>query len=442
MKSPSRQQFDPDQASDPAGGFSLIRRFDPETLSHGVKLLVPTQLKDLLEAEELERLKNAGAAREDERRRQQASSPQGNAGAPENHLPESAQQPVRSEATAENRMLGEEQDRWDQHAAAALHETGRRRRYPVFDPEQGMALYRRMRLYLKEDRQRYEVVYEHLKTLGHLRAIARPAPDALRQLALAQPHMAAVVEFVQERLELARRSRRPPRIPPILLVGEPGIGKTHFAQGLARALSAPLSIQRLDTDLTGALMLGSDRKFGNSQHGLLFELLALGQAANPVVVLDEIDKINRQRDQVQASLYSLLEPVSACHLRDISLEFELDARLVTWIATANEAQRLDPPLRSRFREFHIQVPSAEQSLILAAEVIRATVREMGVRGFRAEPQRLERHLAHLTARQIQQITQEAMARALKAGRRHLQREDLPPELLGEPGAHGPLNYLH
>ena len=41
----------------------------------------------------------------------------------------------------------------------------------------------------------------------------------------------------------------------------------------------------------------------------------------------------------------------------------MDARLVTWIATANDVMRLDQPLRSRFKEFHIQLPTAEQCLI-------------------------------------------------------------------------------
>jgi ATP-dependent Lon protease len=247
---------------------------------------------------------------------------------------------------------------------------------------------------------------------------------------------------VQDQIELARRARKPLRIPPVLLVGEAGIGKTHFSQALAAALNAPLSMQRLDSDLTGALMLGSDRKWGNTQHGLLFELLALGPAANPVIVLDEIDKMNRLDQRVQSSLYSVLEPVSAGRLRDISLEFELDASLVTWIATANDVNRLDQPLRSRLKEFHVQLPTAEQCLVLAREVMRATIGSVAVPGFRIETNRLERDLAHLPARQIQQITREAMARALKAGRKHLERRDLPPGVLDDESDGRSSGYLH
>jgi ATP-dependent Lon protease len=137
-----------------------------------------------------------------------------------------------------------------------------------------------------------------------------------------------------------------------------------------------------------------------------------------------------------------LEPVSAGRLRDISLEFELDASLVTWIATANDVNRLDQPLRSRLKEFHVQLPTAEQCLVLAREVMRATIGSVAVPGFRIETNRLERDLAHLPARQIQQITREAMARALKAGRKHLERRDLPPGVLDDESDGRSSGYLH
>lgn len=298
-------------------------------------------------------------------------------------------------------------------------------RYPVFRTQEALNLHRRLSLNGKDDAPRLQQIYDRLVAKGHLREIARPKGNALADLARTQPHMASIVDFVLDQIELARLAGKPARLRPMLITGEPGIGKTHFAQCLAEALAAPISIQRLDTDQTSALLMGSDRKWGNTQHGLLFELLALGGVANPVIVLDEIDKINRIEQNVQTSLYSVLEPVSASCVRDISVDFELDASLVTWIATANTSSRLDEALRSRFKEFHIAVPSAEQCLVIAREVMLASLRTWAPRSFSQDTNRLERDLAHLPARQIQQATCEAIAAAVKAQRRQLDRQDLP-----------------
>lgn len=373
-----------------------------------------------------------------------AKVPENGGGSPESPSAGAAVQPASKSARKQQSRADKEAEVWEVHALTPLR-NGSCRYYRVFEPAEALRLFNRIDRLHKDDRPRYERVYEHLREEGHLRPIARPGKAALRNLSLTQPHMAPVVEFIQLQLDLSWRARKPLRIPPILLVGEAGIGKTHFAQALAKALAAPISVQRLDSDLTGALMLGTDKKWSSSHHGLLFELLAMGDCANPVVVLDEIDKINRRDHQVQASLYSLLEPVSACSLRDISLEMEFDAGMVTWIATANDASRLDEPLRSRFKEFHIQIPNAEQCLVLAREVIRATIERAGVRGFEANHPRLARHVAHLTARQISQVVQEAMARALKAGRRTLQLGDLPAWISTDTdGDHAPTlrSYLH
>ena len=316
-----------------------------------------------------------------------------------------------------------------------------RAQYRIFTVEQATAMFGRIQHLHRDDRKGPEALYEEIKAKGLSRDVVKPRLAALESLALTQPHMTEVVDFVRGQIHLSIRARKPSRVPPMLLVGEPGIGKTHFAQGLAKALRAPLSIQRLDADLTGALILGSDKKWGNSKHGLLFDLLVLGKSANPVIVLDEIDKINKSEHRVQASLFSVLEPVSAKCVRDISLEFEMDASLVTWIATANDATRLDEPLRSRFKEFHIKVPTAAQCLVLAREVIRSTVRDIGVRRISAEPG-IERHLAHLPARQIQQAIREATARVAQAGRTLIGQRDLPAALLADDGAENSCDYLH
>ena len=430
MKSNPSKQDSPDVGSDLTRGFEKLYFSDGQHFS--IPLLVPAHLRKAWEAEELakEELTRLRAEQEVAERDAGRSSSQ-----TESALFKKGDSLAKpAEASSKQKAI------WSTHARKRPRGVGH---YPVFDPAQALALHGRIGRYHKEDRQRFERIYDHLSASGHLRTVAKPSEEALQHLAATQPHMAEVVDFVLDQVGLARHARKPLRLVPILLVGEAGIGKTHFAQCLAKALSAPVSIQRLDSDLSGALMLGSDRKWSSSQHGLLFELLALGSTANPVVLLDEIDKINRTEHNVQSTLYSVLEPVSAKHLRDISLEFELDAGLVTWIGTANDATRLDEPLRSRFKEFHIQVPTAEQCLVLAREVVSATIAEVGVRGFSQLTNRLECDLAHLPARQIQQITRQAMARAVSAGRMSLQRQDLPGGVLGVDRSDGAADaYLH
>ena len=269
-----------------------------------------------------------------------------------------------------------------------------------------------------------------------LRDIALPESlESLQILAEKQPHMKEVVNFVIAQINLAQLSHKPVRLQPMLLVGEAGVGKTYFAQALAQALATTVHILALDNDLTSSTFLGSDRKWSNSQQGMLFDAVVLGKHANPIVVLDELDKCQRTLSYGSpvTSLYSVLEPLSAKCVRDISLLFEFDASQVTWIATANDAIYLDPPLRSRFREFHIMPPNAEECLVLAAEVMKAAIQSVAVKGFKPDVS-LRRHLAHLPARQISQLTLEAVANAVTANRKQLRQQDFPRWLLDDTAA--------
>lgn len=124
--------------------------------------------------------------------------------------------------------------------------------------------------------------------------------------------------------------------------GPPGVGKTYFCEALSAILHVPMRRHPMDqAETSSALLLGSDLSWGNTRYGLVFELLALGDHANPVVILDELDKagwtysFSGSLTSPTSVLHSLLEPVSALRLRDISLDIGLDASLITWIATAN-----------------------------------------------------------------------------------------------------------
>lgn len=415
--------------TDPAG-FALYRLYQDD-YGRRHELLVPSHLKGDLEAESKRRFREKEAeqdkltALEKAQAREEAisNSRASGYGAVLTDLGTDSN----SFKSKDQIELEKETQAWARIDASDRTRTSRHR-YPVFKSEQALALLKSQGKSDADQRARLDGIYRDLLQRGTtLREIATPKSlKALESLAQKQPHMKEVVHFVMVQINLARRSQKPVRLQPMLLVGEAGVGKTHFAQALAQALSTTLRIQALDSDLTSSVFLGSDSKWGNSQHGVLFETVVLGQHANPIIVLDEIDKPSRSMSYASpvSSLYSVLEPVSAKGVRDISLMFEFDASQVTWIATANTAMYLDPPLRSRFREFHIMPPTAAECLVLAEEVMRASIQSVGIKGFKPDVS-LRRHLAHLPARQIFQLTLDAIANAVAADRKELRRVDFP-----------------
>jgi len=349
-----------DLASDPPGFERYQRRMD--TYVFGPELLLPLKLKAALLEKELQ-LQNEQDLRDEEARAHAAEARQ-----LLSVNPPAAPSVIDKDAET---LLNELQ-KWENiNERDGLRES--RSYYPVFKSEQALVLFKSLgSLGDKDDEKRLEKIYRELLQRGTtLRKIARPISiDPLKRIAATQPHMKDVVTFISDQIIMAQRSNKPVRLQPILLAGEPGCGKTYFAQKLAEAFETTFYLQQMDSDLTASFLMGSDRKWGNSQPGILFETLVRGEHANPVFLLDELDKCQRKTSYSTpiSSLYSVLEPLSAQRVRDISLLFEFDASMVTWIATANNVTMLDAPLRSRFREFFIMPPSAEECLVLAAEV--------------------------------------------------------------------------
>ncbi|MBH2018494.1 MAG: AAA family ATPase [Burkholderiales bacterium] len=303
----------------------------------------------------------------------------------------------------------------------------------------------------KELRKRDEELGKKLLEAGPLRSIAMPegalaALDALRQ---GLPHFKEVIDLVRGQLLLASRSRRSARIPPILLNGEPGLGKTHFAVELAKALGTAVRRISFDSAISAATLMGSERRWGNTAYGSLFELVCLGEHANPVVVLDEIDKASLRNDwNPLAPLHTLLEASTAAHARDISVDFEFDASQVTWIATANHAMRLPASLRSRFTQFQIERPDAQGAITSARAVVQKAFDDMALEDFELPPRLLSVGLAHLTAREIRQATEQACASAVARGRQQVTWEDVPARFRDESAHAGaraggkPPGWLH
>lgn len=199
----------------------------------------------------------------------------------------------------------------------------------------------------------------------------RPVPwtgdrDLFADLGPVLENFHEVIEHLRVQWTCARRAIRPAdaRIDPILLLGPPGVGKTYFARALAEAIGTRMEVYSAGTAQDAFQLCGTDAGWSNARTGLVFDLLARGDSAAPVLVVDELDKIPAysagRRDTPANTLLDLLEPLSARRYRELSLPVHLDASKLLVIATANEHDAIPVALRSRLTEFTIAAPTVAQ----------------------------------------------------------------------------------
>jgi ATP-dependent Lon protease len=272
---------------------------------------------------------------------------------------------------------------------------------------------------------------------GEMRAVGMPKSWRARLAALRadMPHFGAVIDRIEACLALAEFTRTPARLPPMLLAGPPGVGKTHFATRLAAVLGVPSFVYALESAETTSVLSGAEKHWSNSEAGQLWKLIVLGEYANPVVVLDELDKSPRGTNHYKpaSALHALLDRVTAGSLRDKSVDLEFDASYVTYIGTANRLSPIEASLLSRFELFHVEEPGPRASVAIARSICRAVLAELKLeRRFAVPAGEVVQQLALLGGpRQMHKAIRAGLGRAVLAGRSSVTVADL---LDGAPGA--------
>ena len=215
--------------------------------------------------------------------------------------------------------------------------------------------------------------YEHMLERGPHRFQVKPSgvPD-MRGLYDLLPNFTDVLDDVKRHVALSQDCRDGLEITPTLLLGMPGIGKTHFAKQLAQLLGTGMSLVPMSSMTAGWLLSGSSSQWKGARPGKVFEALVDGAYANPIIVVDEIDKASgdAQYDPLGA-LYTLLEHDTASSFTDEFAEVPIDASQVIWITTANDPRGIPDPILNRMNVFEIQAPNPEQARVIAQNLYRS-----------------------------------------------------------------------
>ena len=212
--------------------------------------------------------------------------------------------------------------------------------------------------------------YENMVQRGGTRMLAgAPAREIFDTLEASAPNHQKVTADLRKMAALHRASGEPMQITPILLLGDPGVGKTHYAMQLAKGIGTRFELLAMGTSTAGWLVSGASSQWKGARAGLVATTLIDGWNANPLMVIDEIDKASGsdQYDPMGA-FYPLMERESAQLFKDEYTEIRMDASNILWIATANDERAIPKPILNRMRVYVIPKLSPEEARVVAQEI--------------------------------------------------------------------------
>jgi ATP-dependent Lon protease len=296
--------------------------------------------------------------------------------------------------------------------------------HPIYDINAVQSAQERARAHQAAE---LEAFYENMLSKGAERFVTTPSStEAFDPLYEDCPNFSEVLDDMKRYLGLALAGGGSFNVMPVLLLGDPGVGKTHFGKRLAAALGTEFEFIGMNALSAGFIITGSSSSWKGAKCGKVADRLVRGQFANPVVLLDEVEKASGStQSDPMAALYQLLEPETSSAFRDEFIDLEIDASKVFWVLTANSIEGIPEALLSRMAVYEVPSPTPQQAAAIAQRIYGGLLKELRLNTFdRQLGESVQSKMSEASPREMRKVLLDGLGHAVAQRRTALTPEDV------------------